>query len=407
MIQAAYDNTGNERDLLLNFTRKKGLVLSLLVTILLVLVSLTGCVSKMTPVGWSGVIIDGDTAYTGSKEGRLIAVNLKDYSVIKTDQLTAPPSGGLSCSSSSATVAIYGTPAIASNIPLGVDDNGAAIIGSAVIIAGYNGKVIAYDGNNNRNIIWEYPKGGNNISPIVSAATVAGNTLYFGSTDGNLYALDSSLGNEKWKFASYGEIWSSPVVDKNLVFIGSFDKKVYALEAATGEKKWEFHTEAANIATPLVLDGVLYFGSMDRNFYAIEETTGKERWRFQASNWFWAKPVAISGVIYTPCMDNKIYGLDAQNGEILATYDMEEDIASWPVVFNNKIIVATMNGKLLSVDVSSPDAQPRTIATIVENVKSPLAIRGEVVYINGPDDVFYGYNVVTGAKLPPVSLASK
>ncbi len=357
---------------------------------------LTGCVRGMSPIGWSGVLVNGGTLYTGSKEGRLVSVKLSDNSLLYAEPLRAAPSGsscsstssGGTCGGSAPGVAIYGTPAIA-NVP---------VLGDLIFIAGYNGKIFAYDAGNLQQR-WVYPVEGN-LSPIVSTIAVSADRLYFGCTDFNLYALNTATGNLEWKFATGGEIWSSPVVDNNTVFITSFDKKVYAVDAVAGTKKWEFITGANDVATPLTLDGVLYVGSLDRNLYALDETTGQSIWKSPVSggNWFWARPVAANGLIFAPNLDSKVYAVNAKTGNIQASYDVGGQVASWPVVINNEVIVATQNGKLLGLNVDSPSSPPRSIATIINNVVAPLSAYNNIVYVNGPDNVIHGYDVVTGAQ---------
>ena len=130
-------------------------------------------------------------------------------------------------------------------------------------------------------------------------------------------------------------------------------------------------------------------------------------WKFTGKNWFWAKPVALNGNIFAPNLDNNVYVLNAKTGNNQTAYDVGGQVASWPVTVNNEVIVATENGKLLALsgDLASPTQ--RSIATILDNVTSPLAADKDVVYLNGPDNVIYGYNVVTGAKLTPIPLQSQ
>jgi eukaryotic-like serine/threonine-protein kinase len=393
----------------LNLIKRKSFsrILLILLAVIGSILLLTGCVRGMSPIGWSGVLVSNGSLYTGSKEGKLVSVNLNTspISVLSAEPLRAAPSGsscsstgigGGTCGGSAPGIAIYGTPAMA-NVP---------VLGDLIFIAGYNGKIFAYDAKTLQQR-WVYPVEGN-LAPIVSTIAISGDMLYFGCTDFNLYALDTATGNLEWKFATGGEIWSSPVIDNNTVFISSFDKKIYAVDATTGTKKWEFSTSSTNVATPLTLDGVLYVGSLDRNLYAIDETTGQSIWKSPVSggNWFWARPVALNGVIFAPNLDSKVYAVNAKTGNIQTTYDTGGPVASFPVVVNNEVIVATQNGKLLGLSGETANTTPRSIATIANNVVAPLSTDNDVVYINAPDNIIHGYNVVTGAQTT-IALQSK
>jgi len=392
----------------LNLKRKKGLLVKVLILTGILLIStmlLTGCVKGMTAIGWAGVAIDENgNAYTASKEGRLVSVNLSNNSIQFAESLKTPSSGGFGCASSasssgsacggsSTAVAIYGTPAL-TNVP---------VLGNLVYLAGYNGKIFAYDAASLQQR-WVYPVD-SYLGSIVSAITISGDTLYFGCSDKKLYALDTATGALKWSFSTGGEIWSSPSVEGNSVFISSFDKKIYAIDTATGEKRWEFVTGATNVSTPVVANGIVYAGSLDRNLYALDANSGSLIWKFEGGNWFWTKPVVYNGVIYAPCFDNKVYILDAKTGNTVAgPFEIDGKISSWPVIMNNKVVFATENGKLLSLDTTNLSQGPTQVATIVNNVTAPLATSGDIVYINGSDNTLYGYNITTGAKQLPVSL---
>jgi outer membrane protein assembly factor BamB len=100
---------------------------------------------------------------------------------------------------------------------------------------------------------------------VVSSPAVEDGVVYFGSYDGLFYAVDAASGQLKWKFASSGErrfaakhlhgslpegetmpdpfdcYLSSPVVFGGSVYFGSGDGNVYALDTSSGKVNWKFH----------------------------------------------------------------------------------------------------------------------------------------------------------------------
>ena len=131
-------------------------------------------------------------------------------------------------------------------------------------------------------------------SRITSTAAVTGGTAYFGAYDGKFYALDATTGKAKWTFQTGGErrftakhlhgvqpaaetmpdpfdcFLSSPVVLNGTVYFGSGDGNVYALDAASGAVKWKFQTGDVVHASPAIADGTLFIGSWDSYFYALD-----------------------------------------------------------------------------------------------------------------------------------------
>jgi outer membrane protein assembly factor BamB len=71
-------------------------------------------------------------------------------------------------------------------------------------------------------------------------------------------------------------------VDRNLVFFGSTDGKLYSVNTQTGKVKWEFEVGKPIVASPIVHDGVVYFGGANI-FYAVDAKSGKKTVGFRDS----------------------------------------------------------------------------------------------------------------------------
>ncbi len=145
---------------------------------------------------------------------------------------------------------------------------------------------------------WKFKTG----ARVTSSPAVEGGTVYFGSYDGRFYAVDAASGQLKWKFTTLGErrfaakhlhgslpegetmpdpfdcYLSSPMVSAGAVYFGSGDGNVYALDAASGKLNWKFQTGDVVHAAPAIADGTVFVGSWDSYFYAIDAATGKQEW---------------------------------------------------------------------------------------------------------------------------------
>ena len=79
---------------------------------------------------------------------------------------------------------------------------------------------------------------------LSSSPAVANGVVYFGSGDGNVYALNASTGALLWMHNTGFQLDSSPVVANGVVFIGgvysssSTELTLYALNASTGALLW-------------------------------------------------------------------------------------------------------------------------------------------------------------------------
>jgi outer membrane protein assembly factor BamB len=355
-----------------------------------------GCVRGLQPIGWSGGAVAGDTLFVGSREGKLVAFSLADEGLLWSEPLRSSQAGGFGCLASSAGggcsgaaagVALYGTP---------------VVDGDRVYIGAYNGKFYAFD-TATLQITDVYPAE-SSIGYIVGGSALADGILYFGSSDGKVYALNADSFLLEWDFEAGDKIWATPAVSEGRVFIGSFDKKLYALDAADGTELWAYETGGAIVTKPLVHNGVVYFGSFDRYLYAVNIADGSLIWQFKGGNWFWAEPVLGNDVIYAACLDGMVYVINPDTGAEVARIELDSAVSSSPSVVGNNIIVASKEGAVYSIDAATNEA--RQLAVVEEEIYGPLTVSGEVVYIHTQDLTLHRVNIDTGVVLRSVSLAS-
>ena len=114
---------------------------------------------------------------------------------------------------------------------------------------------------------------------------VIGDTIYFGSDDGNFYALDVESGYMRWVFKSGAEINSIPYADKDKVYFGSKDGKLYALSRETGQEMWTFSTQSQiNSQVQRYGDYIIFVGDADAIYFLSPE--GIEQFRIDNPGWY-------------------------------------------------------------------------------------------------------------------------
>ena len=90
---------------------------------------------------------------------------------------------------------------------------------------------------------------------------VLDDTIYFGSNDGNFYALDIESGFMRWVFQTDRPINSVPYADKDYVYFGSNDGNVYAVTRDEGKQVWSFDTEHTVQSTVTKYEDLVVFTS--------------------------------------------------------------------------------------------------------------------------------------------------
>ena len=116
-----------------------------------------------------------------------------------------------------------------------------------------------------------------------SALASDGETLYLSVFDqSRIVAFDATNGDELWSFQADGWIFGAAVATKKHVYFGSQDKRFYCLDKRTGRKVWSYETKARIESGGTVDADSVYFGSCDGGLYSLDRSSGELRWRFAA-----------------------------------------------------------------------------------------------------------------------------
>ncbi len=122
-----------------------------------------------------------------------------------------------------------------------------------------------------------------------SPAIAPDGTIYFGSGDKHIYAIEDSVSYGKLKWSTllgFFPVYSSPVIGGDgTIYIGTLDFTMNALRPDDGVRKWYYTTGWCIFSSPAIRDdGSICVGSKDHNLYVFEDsvTYGKVRWSYPA-----------------------------------------------------------------------------------------------------------------------------
>ncbi|MCM3873514.1 MAG: PQQ-binding-like beta-propeller repeat protein, partial [Pyrinomonadaceae bacterium] len=141
--------------------------------------------------------------------------------------------------------------------------------------------------------VWKFKTG----EAIWSSPSVADNTVYFGSNDSMIYALNARNGSEVWRFKTGGRVLGCPTLDGPFLYALSDDGYLYKLVRRSAKLVWKFDTHGGAVARDFpsatsptydyltsaatVSDGLVFIGSADKKLYAVDADTGQEKWHFE------------------------------------------------------------------------------------------------------------------------------
>lgn len=198
---------------------------------------------------------------------------------------------------------------------------------------------------------------------FLSSPSVWSGAVYFGSGDGNIYALDANTGALKWKFKTGDVVHSSPAIADGTLYIGSWDTYLYALDAASGKEKWRFktgddpeiHNHIGIQSSPAVADGVVYFGSRDAYAYAVDAASGKPLWKFSTDgSWVNNSPAVQDGKVYFgTSIPGILHAVDAKTGKVLFDLPTGTPVFASVALANGTLYLGSFGGRLTAVDLKT------------------------------------------------------
>jgi outer membrane protein assembly factor BamB len=252
----------------------------------------------------------------------------------------------------------------------------------------HTGQSLYNTSDNTGKMRWSFNTGSYVFS---SPAISSDGSIYIGSTDNNLYAVNPD-GTEKWNFSTSGLIHSSPAINtEGTIFVGSKDGRLYAINP-NGSEKWNFQTNSIIDSSPAIgPDGTIYVGSNDYKLYAIN-ADGSKKWAFQAGNKIDDSSPAISsnGTIYIGSLDFNLYAIKP-DGTKKWSYKTGSYVFSSPVIgYDGTIYIGSEDNKLHAIN---PDGTQKWSFTAGNNIYSSPAIGLDgTIYVGSTDFYLYAIN---------------
>lgn len=254
-------------------------------------------------------------------------------------------------------------------------------------------------------LAWRFETGG----PVRSSPTVAAGIVYFGSTDGVLYAVDAATGAELWRHETGSPVGGAPLVTDDLVVFTDRTHRVHAVDRATGlgvwtvetgedlplrwgYEGWDYLLPSPTLATDLASRNTVLVGSGDGLLYALEPATGEELWSFRTGGRIRSAPAVHDGVAYVGSGDGVVYGVSVAEGREVWRFETagtrmnaadfgfdRTQIQSSPAVVDGVLYIGSRDASLYAVDLAT--RTPRwTLEDGTAWVVASPAVRGDRVF---------------------------
>ncbi len=199
------------------------------------------------------------------------------------------------------------------------------------------------------------------VGAVSSRPALEGGLLYLGTEDGVLLCLDAQTGDERWRYATRGPIAQMPLLSGSLVVVANEADQVVALDSLSGAFKWQYKSDTPEENTlrghaGVVGDDDLFFtGFSNGNLVALRRDTGTVAWlqalKGEAMSFVDvdATPVLLGETLYVTSSSGGVYALDKTSG--LVRWRARLWDASMPTSSGN-VGGLTTDGSLLYVAVA-------------------------------------------------------
>jgi CHAT domain-containing protein/outer membrane protein assembly factor BamB len=206
-------------------------------------------------------------------------------------------------------------------------------------------------------VLWTYHAG----AKILGSPATDGRTVFVGSEDGTLHALDRLTGKAIWRFSTTSKIYGQPQLADGRVFFGDHDGSVYALEEASGMKIWQVKVSGAIDASVTVDAGTVY-AAADR-LSALDASNGDLRWSYDPAaglpppplasftfRKFNAKPSIDQEFLYIGDLAGQLYKLRRSDGQVIWAATLGAGMVAQPILDARQVIVGTWGGSIAAFD---------------------------------------------------------
>lgn len=248
-----------------------------------------------------------------------------------------------------------------------------------------------YVGAQTAHVKWSFP-----APPSSDVAIAADGTIYYGSFDSELHALDSldPLGKEKWFFktATSDAVLGSPAIAADgTVYFGAQDGNLYAVYP-DGRLRWRYACGDVVSAPNVGGDGTIYVSAKNRMVYAVRPD-GTKRWAVPVGGSDqYAQPVlSVDGAaLYVANFDGRLYTLKAADGSQVRYFETS-GLAYPPAVGLDGTIYFGSGDK--NVYALNPDGSKKWSRPVGGAVDGPPALGADgVVYAPSDDGKLYTFS---------------
>lgn len=244
----------------------------------------------------------------------------------------------------------------------------------AVYVASREGEVKAFNATTGR-LLWSSDFSGHESNKFNRSARFSGGvhlaagTLFIGTENAQVLAIDTKTGDLLWLVNVSGEVIARPTYSAGMVVVHTSRGNLIALDSATGEEVWSLNNKQPKLtlrgsATPVIDQGGVIYGRADGFVAAALLSSGQPLWQLPIARPYGAteldrivdadmKPVIRNGIIYTLAYNGNLVAIDLLKGEQL--WERKQSGYSDIALAGSTLYLSDYRGYLFAIDRNTGD----------------------------------------------------
>ncbi len=308
----------------------------------------------------SSAVIDGERVYVGCDDGRLLALDRTDGTLVwafaSDAAIEAPPllaAGMVFVGNTAGLFLALDAQSGEERWRCQADDK---IVGSAnffadsdgqlrVLVGAYDNLLYCLDAPSGE-ILWTYQTDNYiNGSPAIDDGLVV-----FGGCDGLLHVLHAETGEVVRSVELASHIGASPAIKDGVAYVGNYDNTFCAVDIKAGTQLWEYrHKAFPYLGAAAVGAERVVFGGGDRRVHCVRRNDGASVWRFKTGGRVESAPLLVGATVLAASLDGRLYALALADGAQLWTLDLGAPVVASPALAGGQLVIGTEAGRLYSL----------------------------------------------------------
>lgn len=228
-------------------------------------------------------------------------------------------------------------------------------------------------------------------APLIGNPITTRHAVYTLAEDGTVYALDHALKRRLWVHKTREQIVSSPTILEHLLVFGTAANHVYGIPLDGGEPAWKVDTWGPVNADLATIGDRVYFGAVDAHLYAID-SHGQRLWRQRCRDTIEALPIALmtkrGPAIAVGSHDRTIYVFDQESGAVLWRRQLDGEILTAAACDGQYLYVGAADYRIYCLDLRH-DLVVRWKYNTRSQITSDVVLRDHRLYFGCADGCVY------------------